>query len=157
MAEASFASGDYQAAEHLYRSALTGLYKTDPYLLLGLAKAQFALRQPQQARETLDALMAANPNFRSSDGHLLHARALQEKGDIVKALQEYEAIAAGFPGEEARLRYALLLSSQAHPDRACEHWGGILKRPDTAPAYYRREQREWIDAAKRELQASSRG
>src|SRR6478752_181905 len=57
LAEQSMASGDYQQALELYRTSLTGMYKTDPTLMLGLAQAQFALELPAEARATLEALI----------------------------------------------------------------------------------------------------
>ena len=50
--------------------------------MLGLAKAQYGLGQAAQARQTLDALIAANPSFRSQEGHLLYARAVEDSGDV---------------------------------------------------------------------------
>ena len=76
LAEESLRSGDYAHASELYGQALKGLYATDPDLMLGLAKAQFGLGESAKARATLDALIAANPSFRSVDGHLLYARAV---------------------------------------------------------------------------------
>jgi hypothetical protein len=69
LAEESLRRSDYAHAAELYQQSLKGLYATDPDLMLGLAKAQFGLGQAQQTRDTLDALISANPNFRSSDGH----------------------------------------------------------------------------------------
>ncbi|NZA28054.1 tetratricopeptide repeat protein [Luteimonas sp. SJ-92] len=151
LAEQSLAAGDYQQASELYRSALRGIYATDPYLMLGLAKAQFALELPHEARKTLDGLIAANPDFRSSDGHLLYARAVEASGDVAAALHEYEALAPGYPGEEARVRHGLLLKRTGDRDAAAELFRETLKRAETSPPYYRREQREWIAIAEREL------
>lgn len=150
LAAESFNSGDFAQAEALYRSALQGLYKTDPEPMLGLAKAQFAQGQAREAKETLDALIAANPTYRSHEGHLLFARALEAMGDIKAALFEYEALAQGYPGEEGRARYAMLLQRDGQPDAARAVFADMLKRAAAAPGYYRREQREWIDLAKRE-------
>ena len=121
--------------------------------MLGLAKAQFGLGQAQQTRDTLDALIAANPTFRSSDGHLLYARAVEDTGDITAALNEYEAVAQGYPGEEARARYALLLKRNGDSSRAVSIFKEILTRSDVAPKYYQREQRQWIELARKELAA----
>ena len=151
LAEESLRSGDYQQAAELYGGALKGLYDTDPDLMLGLARAQFGLGQSQQARETLDALIAANPDYRSKDGHLLYARAVEDSGDVQAALHEYETVAQGFPGEEARLRYGLLLARSGDTAKAQAMFKEILIRSDAAPKYYQREQRDWIEAAKREL------
>lgn len=153
LAEESLQTGDYAHATELYQGALKGLYETDPELMLGLAKAQFGLGQPQQTRETLDKLIAANPGFRSKDGHLLYARAVEASGDLPAALHEYESVVQGYPGEEARMRYGLLLVRSGDTGKAKEIFNEILTRSAASPKYYQREQREWIDAAKRELAA----
>ncbi|MEJ1095925.1 MULTISPECIES: tetratricopeptide repeat protein [unclassified Pseudoxanthomonas] len=153
LAEESLRSGDYAHAAELYEQSLKGLYATDPNLMLGLAKAQFGLGQAQQTRDTLDALIAANPSFRSSDGHLLYARAVEGTGDITAALNEYEAVTQGYPGEEARARYALLLKRNGDSSRAVSLFKEILTRSDVAPKYYQREQRQWIELARKELAA----
>ena len=151
LAEESLRSGDFQQAAELFRGALKGLYETDPEMMMGLAKAQFGLGQPQQARQTLDALIAANPDYRSKDGHLLYARTVEASGDVPAALHEYENVVQGYPGEEARMRYGLLLMGNGDTRKAKEIFNEILTRSAASPKYYQREQREWIDAAKREL------
>lgn len=155
LAEESLRSGDFEQAAELYRGALKGLYDTDPEMMMGLAKAQFGLGQSQQARETLDSLIAANPNYRSKDGHLLYARTVEASGDVSAALHEYENVVQGYPGEEARMRYGLLLVRNGDPRKAKEIFNEILTRSAASPKYYQREQREWIDAAKRELASLS--
>ena len=150
LAEESFNSGDYQQAAELYRSGLRGLYATDPMLMLGLARAQFALNLHAEARVTLDALIAANPTFRSPEGHLLYARCLEALGEIAGALHEYESLVEDFTGEEARVRHGLLLRREGRTAEAAEVFRTVVKRSGLAPKYYQREQREWIDIAKRE-------
>ncbi len=152
LAEQSMASGDHQQALELYRNSLSGMYRTDPTLMLGLAQAQFALDLPQEARATLEALIAANPTFRSNAGHLLYARAVEASGDIDKALEEYEAVVQDFSGEEARVRYAQLLQRRGHAGRAAAVFEQVVKRASLAPKYYQRDQRAWVDIAKRALQ-----
>jgi hypothetical protein len=153
LAEESLRTGDYQQAMTQYQAALQGLYKTNPDLMLGLAKAQFALGLARETRETLDALIAANPNYRSTDGHLLYARALESMGDTAAALHEYETLAPGYPGEEGRARYAQLLLRDGQRDKAQAVFQDILQRSKLSPDYYRRDQREWIELAKREMRA----
>ena len=151
LAEESLRSGDYAHAAELYEQALKGLYASDPDLMLGLAKAQFGLGESAKARATLDALIAANPSFRSADGHLLYARAVEDTSDAAAAIHEYEAVVQGYPGEEARARFGLLLKRQGEHTRARNVFQEILDRSEAAPRYYQREQRDWIEVAKREL------
>ena len=152
LAEQSMASGDFQQALTLYQDSLSGMYRTDPHLMLGLAHAQFELHQHAQARATLEALIAANPTFRSPDGHLLYARAVEASGDTQAALHEYEALVQGFPGEEARVRFAQLLERSGQRERAAELLRDVVKRASLAPKYYQREQRAWVERAKRGVQ-----
>lgn len=151
LAEECLRSGDFARAEDLFTNALKGLYRTDPDLMLGLARAQYGLGKARETRDTLDALIAANPGFRSTDGHLLYARAVEDLGDPEAALHEYEAVVQGYPGEEARARYGLLLKRQGDSARAREVFQEILTRSDASPKYYQRDQREWIALARSEL------
>lgn len=151
LAEESLRLGDYANAADLYRSTLKGLYAADPMLMLGLAQAEAGSGDHAAARATLDALIKANPQFRSADGHLLYARCLEELGEHDKAIGEYEVLARSYPGEEARVRYGSLLMKCGRRGDARGVFEDVLKRARSAPGYYRRKEQEWIAAAKREL------
>ncbi|HYL03007.1 MAG TPA: tetratricopeptide repeat protein [Steroidobacteraceae bacterium] len=141
----------YDEAIAQYREALGGLYQHDPNLMLGLAQAQFGKGDARAARETLDELIARNPEFRSPAGHLLYARALEAEGNTPKALEEYRVLAPAYPGAEGSVRYAQLLSSQGRRAEAQQVVRELLEQARIAPAHYRRAQREWLDAARRLL------
>jgi hypothetical protein len=141
--------GRYDDAITQFRSALTGLYEHDPNLMLGLARAQFAKGDATAARTTLDDLIRLNPDFKSPDGHLLYARALEAEGNIQKALEEYRVLATSYPGAEAAVRYAQLLESQGRSDEAQKVARDLLEQARIAPAHYRRAQKSWLDAAQR--------
>jgi hypothetical protein len=137
----------YGEAIAQYRQALTGLYEHDPNLMLGLAQAQFAEADARGARTTLDELIARNPDFRSPEGHLLYARALEAEGNVSRALEEYRTLAPGYPGAEASVRYAQLLKAQGDVAESQRVARELLERARIAPGHYRRAQREWLDAA----------
>lgn len=153
LAEEHLEHGEYAQAAALYEGALRGLYRDDPGLMLGLARAQYGLGQPRQCRQTLEALIAANPDYRSHDGHLLYARALEDDGELEAALHEYEALASGYPGEEARVRHGLLLVRMGRTTEARQAFEGILRHAAASPRHYQRAQREWIERARGELKA----
>ncbi len=140
-------------AVEVYRQTLTGLYEHDPDLLLGLARAQFQAGQATDARTTLDVLIARNPEFRSPEGHLLYARALETEGDKVRALDEYRVLAGYYPGAEAAVRYAKLLQAEGRRDEARKALGDLLDHARLAPPHYRRVQEEWLKQAERDLSA----
>ena len=99
---------------------------------------------------TLDYLRDKNPGFRSADGHLVYARALEENGATERALEEYAALANYYPGAEARVRQAILHKKLGQSARAAELFAAVLKDARLAPQHFRRSQREWIELAKRE-------
>jgi hypothetical protein len=141
--------GRYDEAITQYRSALTGLYEHDPNIMLGIAKTQFAKGDATAARATLDDLIRFNPDYRSPDGHLLYARALETEGNVKKALEEYHVLASSYPGAEAAVRYAQLLQSQGRREDAQKVARDLLDQARMAPAHYRKAQKSWLDAAQR--------
>ena len=141
--------GRHDEAIAQYREALTGLYAHDANLMLGLAKAQFAKGDAVATRTTLDELIRLNPEFRSPEGHLLYARALEAEGNFAKALEEYQVLAPSYPGAEAAVRYAQLLQSQGRRAEAQKVARELLEQAHIAPAHYRKAQRSWLDAAQR--------
>lgn len=141
--------GRFDEAIAQYRSALTGLYTHDPKLLLGIARAQFGKGDASAARSSLDELTRENPDFQSPECQLLYARALESEGNVQQALQEYAALAGSYPGAEAAVRYAQLLSSQGMRAEAQRVARELLDQARIAPAHYRKAQRSWLDSAER--------
>jgi hypothetical protein len=146
--------GRAKEALEIYRTSLTGLFADDPKLLLGYAHAQFAADEPAAARRTLDDLIGKNPDFKSPDGHLLYARALEGEGNTAKALEEYAALADYFPGAEAGVRYAKLLRTAGQKSQARQILEGLLERAKYAPDHYKKAQRQWLDEAQADLRSS---
>ena len=151
LAEECLQLGDYANAQELFQSLLTGMYATEPGFMLGLAHAQAGGGEYAAARHTLEALIAANPNFKSSDGHLLYARCLEELGDIDAALEEYRVLADSYPGEEGRYRYGRLLGRHQRLAEARDVFEAQLRRAKLMPGYYRRKEQAWLKASKLEL------
>jgi hypothetical protein len=148
LADELIENGQYEQAIAHYEEALTGLYEHDPDLMLGLATAQFLNEQFGDARATLEQLIEHNPDYKSADGHLIYARAVEACGDRDKALEEYEAVAAYYAGAEAALRYGLLLEHMGQADKALAQYEEIVSAAELAPRHYRKAQRHWIGEAK---------
>lgn len=151
LADACAEAGLDREARDLYESCLSGPYEHDPHMLLKLAQCEFKLNNHARTRQLLDRLIAHNPEYQSTDGHLLYARTLEELGDIKGALDEYAALADAYPGEEARIRYALLLKQEGKVEEAVKAFRHTLLRAKRAPAYYRQAQKRWIAIAKENL------
>ncbi|HTW74716.1 MAG TPA: tetratricopeptide repeat protein [Steroidobacteraceae bacterium] len=150
-AEALIHHGRAREAVEVYRQALSGLYESDPDLMLALARAQFAAQAYGEARATLEELMKRNPTFQSPDRHLLYARALEAEGNAARALEEYAAVARYYAGAEAAVRYAQLLRASGDAGKARAVLQDLLDNARSAPRYYRRMQRHWLVTAEHEL------
>jgi hypothetical protein len=135
----------------VYQGGLKGIFEHDPTLLVGLARAQFGRQSFSEARATLERLTLHNPEFKSADAQLLYARTLEAENALEEAEQAYAALAPGFPGAEARLRYGLLLKRRGKSAEANQLLKDLLDGAKLGPAHYRRAQAEWLDRARREL------
>lgn len=151
LAEECLAAGLAADAIELLEPCLRGGNENDPNLLLTLAQAQFSAAQYPAARQTMEQLIAANPSFRSHDGHLLYARTLEALDLIDAALREYAVLATAFPGEEARVRYGMLLQRIGRKEQAQEMFTESLNRAKRAPGYYRKKEQQWLKLAKQNL------
>lgn len=152
-AEECLNTGNVQQAIDAAQQARKGLFVNDPNLLLVLAKAQFAGGEYAAVRQTLDALIAANPDYKSADGHLLYARSLEALGDLAAAKTEFAALSQYFPGPEAKLHYVRLLRKLGELTTARELLDELLLTAEHAPGFYRKRYKDELRQA-RDLRAS---
>jgi hypothetical protein len=111
-----------EALEH-YQAAASGPFSSDPALLQGLARAQFATGDASAAQHTLEQLFAALPVARQqSEPALLYARALAT---------------LGAPGTRAAFEMALTCASDAAPRCLFADW--LTAQPDEADRRRARE------------------
>ena len=151
LAEELYERGQYAEAIAVYQAGLKGIFEHDPTLLLGLAQAQFADGNFAAARASLERLIENNPDFKSTDGHLLYARSLEALDELDAAEHEYAAVSQGYPGAEARLRYALLLKRRGKSEEARLILKDLLDGAKLGPSHYRKAQAVWLERARREL------
>jgi hypothetical protein len=151
LAEELYERAQYAEAAAVYEGGLKGIFEYDPVLLFGLARARFAAGDFAGTRATMEQLFLHNPQFKSADGHLLYARTLEAQGALEEALHEYAAVAPGYPGAEAKVRYALALKRLGKLDEARRILKDLVDGARLAPAHYRKAQAEWLDRARREL------
>jgi hypothetical protein len=145
------AQGRFAEAVDHYRAALTGLYEHDPDLMLGLAQAEYFNGDAEASKKTLETMREHNPDYRSPDGHLLYARALQECDEMEAAEEEFAAVAAYYPGAEARVRYAHLLEQLGKIEEARNEYTEILSAAELAPRHFRKAQKAWLGEARSAL------
>jgi hypothetical protein len=150
-AEALMDSGNTNKAEEIINQALKGLFATEPTLLLLKARLQFENERTAESVKTLETLQEHNPDFRSAEGHLLYARALEAENRIDEAIKEYSAVSGYFPGVEARYRLALCLNLAGKQSAAGAEFESILNDAKLAPPHFRKSQKVWLDAVKNEM------
>ena len=143
----------YGEAAQLFEILDAGECHDDPLILLGLARSRFGLEQFKGAKQSLERLIAANPNFRSETGHLLYARSLEALGEVEDALHEYEVLTSYSPAPEALCRRALLLTNLGRPGEAKALYQALLQRLRRAPRKVARLHHQWITLAEREIAA----
>jgi hypothetical protein len=143
----------YDEAIAAYRGCLSGLFAHEPKIMLALASVEFEKGDAAAARATLEALAEHNRDFKSAEGHLLYARALEESGELEGARAEYAAVATYYPGAEARARQGALLKRLGDQDGARRAFQEVLDGAELAPRHVRRFNKAWIDLARREMAA----
>jgi hypothetical protein len=151
LAEELLERSQFDAAVEVYQGGLKGIFEHDPTLLVGLARAQFGRKDYGAAQAALERSTQHNPDFNSSDAQLLYARTLEAQNELEAAERAYAAMAPGYPGAEARLRYGLLLKRRGKLPEANRVLKDLLDGAQLGPAHYRRAQAEWLERAKREL------
>lgn len=152
-AQALLDAGSTGEAKEVVNQALKGLFVTEPTLLQLKAQIQFEQQQAEEAVKTLEILQQHNPDFRSSEAHLLYARSLEDNGQIDQAVREYSAVSGYFPGVEARYRLALCLRKANNGAASHHELESILNDAKLAPGHFRKSQKPWLDAVKRELKS----
>jgi hypothetical protein len=143
--------GRFEEAERDYDHILKLPMGNEPRYALGKAQAEFGRNRPAEAVRTLDDLQKRWPDFQSAEGHLLYARALAETGRPDETLKEFHAVAAYFPGAEARVRYGLLLNVMGRTAESRVVFTELLIQMKRAPKYLREAQAEWLSIAEKQL------
>jgi hypothetical protein len=118
LAEECTERGSFDDAIHLYESAREGQYVNAPDLVLGLARARFFNGDWAIARDLLNELTAAHPEYYRQDVAILRARSADADGDRPAALHILEEVLERSVGLEARYRYAEILWRNGQPDHA---------------------------------------
>lgn len=144
LADALLQAGRADEAVPHYQRALHGLYAGDPDIQARLARALVDSGQPAEARDLLDRLIVAHPDFKSPTAHLTYARAVAALGDRDKAHEEFAVLVDYYPGLEARARYATLLHEWGQGDLARALAADALRDAQRLPAHSRESEREWI-------------
>lgn len=152
LAEESLKRGLHADAVALYADAMAGpLGEGDPTLLKGMARAQLLAGDPVASERWFLKLKELDPKAFDTDSELDYARALEAQGRQEEAVAQYEKVAPRYSGEEARVRFALLLQKLGQDARAQALFREAIEAVQDAPGYYRSRQTEWIRIARQNL------
>lgn len=142
-----------EALEH-YQAAANGPFASDPALLLGLARAQFAIGSHAAADAALSRLFAASPQARHQpEPALLHARTLAAL-DASGTRAAFEQALACASDAAPRCLYADWLAGQtdeADRWRASSLYAEIVNDAKHWPRHAREHNREWLQRAQAAL------
>jgi hypothetical protein len=146
-----------EALEH-YQAAASGPFATDPALLLGLARAHFALGNHAATDATLSSLFAASPQARQQpEPALLYARTLAAL-DASGTRAAFERALACASDAAPRCLFADWLAGQADEAdrrRASSLYAEIAHDAKHWPRHAREHNREWLQRAQTALAAGS--
>lgn len=141
----------FDQAIETYESCLQGAHKKDTGVLEGLSCAFYFKGDYDNAIQSLGKLINARGGIRGDQFDLLLAEAFERIGKSNDALDQYDKICNKCSGEEARCKYALLLKKTGKTVEANKIFEQILKFSQLQPKYYLKDQKEWIDIAKRNI------
>lgn len=133
----------------LIRACMTGVHAEDPKVLSRAARALYEAGHLNEARDAMGRYLQAETRP-APEMRVLHARILEDAGETDAALAEYRGLTAS-AGEEGRARYGLLLRKVGREEEAAAVFDQIVRHARLSSSSYRKEQREWIDTARREL------
>lgn len=154
LAEAYGESGDWKTACERYAECVDGPFGDDPFILYGFAYARFQTGEYRGAEDLLDAIDRTDAKDKRQQRRLLRLRILAKTGREEDALQAYPDLLEEFSGEEARYRYAKLLREVGRENEAVQILTRMTKDSSGHSKLYLRQNREWIQAARQELNKS---
>ena len=125
----------FEEAIELLSEKLTPVHADDPSIMERLAFAHFCNNSPVDCLQILDDLIEKNPEYKSADGHLLYARCLEALDRNEQACKEYDVLRKTYPGEEARVRYGMLLQKMGRTEHAAELFQESIRRANQAPSH----------------------
>jgi hypothetical protein len=156
LADYYLAAAEPMKSVELYRQCLTGVYKDDPHLNLGLAGSLVEAGEYTEAKNILEGLRKRNVVFETSKRDLFYARVLESLGQEKEALQVYEDILKKYGSEvEGTCRLAQLFEKMGQKEKAKALYDDLLKRAKRFAPHFRRQQQAWIKLAKEKAKGLS--
>lgn len=145
-----------EAVPH-FQHALRGIHADDPDIQVRLARAYLEAGHAHHARELLDRLIAARPDYRSPDGHLTYARAVAAAGERDKAREEFQTLIGYSSSYEPIACYVEQLLAWGEAAEAAETGEAALARAGRLPGYARKLQKPYLARIRQALRQGPAG
>lgn len=137
-----------QEAQAVLRPALEGPLKSNPYLILAMARIEHANGDHRAALAQLARLDASGVTIKAKERRLLAALAHAASGGAAAAEPELAVLAGTFDGEEARYRYARFLLDAGRRSEAIEIADQGIAWYRRSEGLYRRSEWRWYRGLK---------
>jgi len=141
----------FKEAQQLFTKSLSGEYKYEPQIMLGLAQAEFALGNYETVKQLLNQLIEKNSNYEDSNTHLLYARTEEALNDFTSAKQVYEALESYNSDPEILFRHAMVLKYLGELEASKNKLTQIIRIANISGKHHKNLFKTWIINAKREL------
>lgn len=153
LAAAYHDDGQFTLARECYESCLQGLYRDDPNLLFGLAKAYYGEGNFEKTLEILARIGEHEVPEYAKERGLLRAHALAAVGRDEEAIAAFRAIAPKASSLEAWWRLATLLAKNGDDEGADEVCRRMIEDGARMNPVFRRREKEWLDHATQRLKS----
>lgn len=150
LADSYLADGFTDKAIDLYESSLTGNFVDNEHVLSQLILAYFQVKRYEDAIQ-LARKIYKRPQFARSKSHIMYAICLDYSGNPEAAETEYKMMQARFANFEARYKYSLFLSRHGREGEARTLLSEIVKEGEHLSGIERRDNRQWLRAAREQL------
>ncbi len=149
LAEAWAEAGDPAKAADLYKGCLEGLNANDRHIMSLIGRSLQAAGLNAEAREWFEKILSLRGGAFDEDRDALnYALTLDALGEGEKADAAYRTASAGSIGFEAQYRHIAFLRRTGKADEARRILSSMERAFDQLPAYAKRNDRRWLNAAR---------
>jgi hypothetical protein len=150
------AAGMHAEALEQFGLSRQGIYAKDAHVGFEIAGVLFVQNEFEAAKKMVLEVLEDCPAELRNRARLLLARINEQLGQMLKAETAFKESQTGFPGEEARARYAQFLVTQDRKSEAQKLAADVVRNYNRSTPIYRRSEHEWFLIAQkleRELKA----
>lgn len=150
LADVYMENGMFEKAIEHYNSSLVDMFKNDYYVLSRIQEAYFGLNDMDLSLKTAEKIND-NKKFLKSNANFLYAKALERKGDLDLAEEQFRSFDAPYNYYHQRLEFAKFLMRVQKDDEAKQLLQEIANESESMSRQSYRANRLTIKLVKEEL------